>query len=203
MATARLKAIDLEVHQVTGDAGTNVQTAYGVITVPRDHYIIYFPGQMELATALPPDTYAEMFEATPDAATAAPAPDTAAPAAPATDTAAPAPATATPTAPADATAPTTAPTDVAAPAPEAAPTDMTTAPTDTTAPTATPTPTDITTAPAPAQADVTAWVEGHYAPEYRQRVLDRLLANPTRAQELLNQYPLPQTAGQAPPADQI
>jgi hypothetical protein len=61
MARATLKDNTLEVHRVVGEA-TKVNTAYGAITVPRNHYIIYFPGQFELATALPPETFDDLFE---------------------------------------------------------------------------------------------------------------------------------------------
>lgn len=218
MARATLKQVDLEVHQVTGDA-TRVQTAYGVIEVPQGHYVIYFPGEFELATALPPDTFAEMFliggadTTTADAAStdtaAAPtgtsADTTPAPSnAPATDTTA-APATdTTATPPADTTAPetTTTTTDTAA---TGGPTDTTTAaPADTTVQAPTPDTTAGIPAPGvPTEDAVSAWVAGHYAETYRQAVIDRLMANPTRAQELLTQYPLPETTGQAPPPDQI
>lgn len=143
MATATLRQGELEVHQVVGGS-TVVNTAYGMITVPNGHWIIYFPGQMELATALPPETFDNLFEALDGAPTPAPAPPS-------------------------------EPSEPPSTAPEAT---------------------------GPSQGDVERWVDAHYHRSYRAKHIAGLMANPARAQELLDKYPLETAATNEPPAPQ-
>lgn len=199
MAKHHLKDAELEVRRVL-DGPVRMNTAYGPVIVPTGHFVINFPGEFELATAVPPDVFAEMFTLTDDdraewGIDAEPNPGE------------------QPTKLVN-TATGEAVIGVAGDFPPDRPDTQPQSPPSGIGPGATTpigepfppnpeeeAPAEAQTTAAPSDADVDAWAAGHYSARYRRGVATKLKANPTRAGELLAKHPLPAAEGQeAPPA---
>lgn len=171
MAKHHLKNAELEVRRVL-DGPVRMNTAYGPIVIPTGHFIITFPGDFELGTALSPDVFGEMFDLSDDdraewGLDAEPNPGE------------------QPTKFVD-TATGEAVIGVAGDFPPSRPDTMPQVPPLGVGPGAT---TPIGVNP-PTDAQVNEWVDAHYAEQYRDRVSERLRGNPTRAAQLLDRYPV-------------
>lgn len=191
----RLRSSELDVHRIL-DGPVRINSAYGPITVPNGHFIVNFPGEFELSAALPPDAFVEMFDLSDDQRTEFGLPleddeeshligDTN----PLTKI--------TPT--------STGPDAVIGVGGDYPPDRPDTLPQSPVAGSsigpASTTPVGVTP---PTDAQISAWVDAHYAERYRDRVNERLTGNRTRAAQLLDTYPVASaTTNEAPAPEAV
>jgi hypothetical protein len=165
--------------------------AYGPVTVPQGHFVINFPGEFELATALPPDAFMEMFDLSDD--------ERAEMGLPKADDDTPADGDVNP--PTKMTPTSTGPDAVVGVGGDFPPDRPDTLPQSPVAGSsigpASLTPQGVYP---PTDAQIRDWVGAHYAESYRERVSERLMGNRTRAAELLGRYPVTGAAANEPPA---
>jgi hypothetical protein len=190
VAKHHLKNTELDVHRIL-DGPVRLNGAYGPVTVPQGHFVINFPGEFELTTALPPDAFMEMFDLSDD--------ERAEMGLPKADDDTPADGDVNP--PTKMTPTSTGPDAVVGVGGDFPPDRPDTLPQSPVAGSsigpASLTPQGVYP---PTDAQIRDWVGAHYAESYRERVSERLMGNRTRAAELLDRYPTAGAAANEPPA---
>jgi hypothetical protein len=193
VAKHHLKNTELDVHRIL-DGPVRLNGAYGPVTVPQGHFVINFPGEFELATALPPDAFMEMFDLSDD--------ERAEMGLPKADDDTPADGDVNP--PTKMTPTSTGPDAVIGVGGDYPPDRPDTLPQSPVAGSsigpASLTPEGVYP---PTDAQISAWVDAHYAESYRERVNERLMGNRTRAATLLDRYPMAHAATNEPPAADV